>query len=78
MMNKINNKTMNKEIEKFRNLTSCDLTEQDGKVYFGSSIRLINSDIETIPDNLTVDDDVVIARCTKLKKLPDNLTVRGC
>ncbi len=67
---------MLEQINQFKVEAGIQLEIKDGKPYYGGAIRLQNSDITILPDNLTVEDSVNITGCKNIHSLPEGLTAR--
>ena len=69
-------KTLQEQIEQFKQETGYTLEVKDGKLYYGGWLDLSNTQITSLPDNLTVGGSLDL-RNTQITSLPDNLTVGG-
>ena len=65
-----------KIIKKFREETNYILYYNEGKFCYNGSLNLIGTQIQSLPDNLTVGGYLHLGN-TPIQSLPDNLTVGG-
>ena len=63
-------------IKKFKEETGYTLEYNDGKFGYGGSLDLGGTQIQSLPDNLTVGGGLYLTG-TQIQSLPDNLTVGG-
>ena len=63
-------------IKKFKEETGCTLEYSNGKFSFDGYLYLLGTQIQSLPDNLTVGGSLDLEG-TQILSLPDNLTVGG-
>lgn len=68
---------MDKFIEYLKSLNCIIFERKDNGLHFLSDLRLQGSDIDYLPDNLTIDGSLDI-RDTNITSLPDNLSIGNC
>jgi hypothetical protein len=68
---------MDKFIEQLKELKCIIFEHKDKGLHFISDLHLQGTDIDYLPNNLTIDGSLDI-RDTNVTKLPDNLTIGNC